>query len=110
MARAKGRDVLLDLMDTVAALQKDSATLTDQFGLMREQVALLRDDLTGIRRALPSLELRVENLEAQFDLTIETQRRQEGHLARLARLLGVMADDTSRRFDDLEARVDALEH
>ena len=56
MARAKGRDVVLDLMDTVAALQQESATLRDQFGLMREQLSLFRDDVKALDRRVGVVE------------------------------------------------------
>lgn len=88
MARVKGRDVLLDLMDTVKALQAESAE-------QREQ--------------LEALHAQFDAMIASVDVMAGGQRRQEGLLGRMARLIAQMADNTSRRFEDIESRVQALE-
>ena len=81
MARVRGRDVVLDLMDSVQALRTEAA---DQRELLEAHSELL-------------------------SRLVASNKRQEGHLARVARLLGKLADDTSRRFEELEDRVDRLE-
>lgn len=40
----------------------------------------------------------------------ENAKRMDGHLGRIAKLLGKMADQTRERFQEHEGRIRALEH
>ena len=95
MARTAGRDVVLTLMDTVKEL---------------------RSEMDDVHRQLDLHSMRMDFIgEAMLELAESTRtlgkgfQRMERLLGKVAAGLSDLAGSTSSRFDELEARVGALE-
>jgi polyhydroxyalkanoate synthesis regulator phasin len=102
MARAVGKDVLLDLMDEVKRLgevqvrqQATIERMEQRLDLMVEHARALSDDLTLLRADVTQLGATCAELSTG--------------LKRVTGVLVKAIDSTSDRFDDLEARVTRLE-
>ncbi len=95
MARVKGRDVVIDLMDSVAQLQ---ATTREHGDLLESMAART----AGIESELHELSL-------NFMKGMNLVRTTETQLARFARLLGGLASSNDTRFEVVEARLRRLE-
>lgn len=87
MARAKGRDVILELMESVAELEAIGAEQTERFEVLATQM----NALTG-----------------QVNALTVGARANQAQLGRVARLIFELAGD-HQRIQGLEVRVQKLE-
>jgi hypothetical protein len=62
-------------------------------------VLKLMEEVAGLR----------EEVKLLAQTVAASTKRIDGHLVRMGRMLGTMADETRRRFETLEARLDELE-
>ena len=101
MARAKGRDVMLDLMEAVAKLETLASAHADAFEALTGKVTVLADNVVALAD-------NVVALAQGFSRTNSTVRSSEQQLKRVARLLVELAGD-HQRIEVLEERVEKLE-
>ncbi len=101
MARVKGRDVMLDLMDAVAKLESLASAQADEFEALTGKVTVLADNVAVLAN-------NVVALTQGFGRTSSTVRSSEQQLKRVARLLVELAGD-HQRIEVLEERVEKLE-
>ena len=123
MARVKGRDVLLEVMETVAKLEAGATAQAEKLEALAvhaaqaaAEMAALRLELRELSRAAKSVEQRVGSLEPEFHAlsqgfvdTAKLNRTQQQQIGQLARLINEVAGNSHTRLEDLEERVDALE-
>jgi predicted nucleic acid-binding Zn-ribbon protein len=137
MARVKGRDALLDLMDTVARLEATTGRHAEALETLAAQMAKttaqvvglttiyggLASGMRGLSQRMDEMSTRMEqgeqrlqalegDMQRQHEMTLSaasTAREQQHLVGRLGKFIGVLADSSSDRFDEIEARVDALE-
>lgn len=122
MARVKGRDVVIDMMDAVEKLHATSAEHAELLESMAAHAMQTSAELTALSvqmvstsKRLNEVSHRVTSLEGDFHSFAENfvrsatlARTTEEQLGRLARLLGEFAGDSNSRFDSLEGRVSKL--
>lgn len=95
VAKVTGGDVALKLMQEVAELRQD-------FTAMQEDLTAMKDNLTAMRENLARTQ---ENLGA----LVSHVGRADKHMARMAHLLGVLAENTGARLNDHERLIEVLE-
>lgn len=109
MARVKGRDVLLDLMDSMAELRTTLARQGEQL----ERVARLAQGTSSrVEGLVAHVEALAQDLTALAQAvrdTAATNLAIQRNLGRSAKLIGELAGSTRTRFDALEQRVEKLE-
>lgn len=130
MARAKGRDVLLDLMDSVEKLEASSRLHAEQLenlaklamGTSATVTALsaevqqvwralesLADEMGAVSQRVNSLESEVQVLSEGFSQAAVAGRTHQQQMSRFARLFVEFVDGSRSRFDLIEIRLDKLE-
>lgn len=130
MARVKGRDVLLELMDSVEALQATAAEHADLLASMAEhtvstsaemtalagQVAHVSRQMSHVSQRMDDIAKRTASLEADFQTlaqnsveSVKFARTLQQQLGRTAKLLGEFAGGSKNRFETIEGRLDRLE-
>ncbi len=130
MARVRGRDVLLELMDAVAKLDATSAAHTEQLeslaavsmqtsatvtGLsgqvrgLSEQMRGLSEQMRLAWKAIDKLDREMHDLSEGFALAAITARSNQDAVKRVGQLVLQLAEGSSSRFERIEGRLDALE-
>jgi predicted nucleic acid-binding Zn-ribbon protein len=130
VARLKGREVLLELMETAAKLEAGATAHAEKLealavhaGQAAAEMAALRIELREFAKAVRSMEQRVKGVEQRvgslepefhaisqgFVDTAKFTRTHQQQIGQLARLINVVAGDSDTRLDDLEERVGTLE-
>ncbi len=137
MARARGRDVVLELMDAVGELEKTTALHATQLGDIAAlavetsaKVVGLSGQMGALTKGFADLSRRMDDMTHRMDaltretaslgadlttqaettlLASKTAHQQQQQLGRVARLLSVFADGSDHRFADIESRLGALE-
>lgn len=130
MARAKGRDVVIDLMDAVAKLEATATRHADQLEALAAHAVATSAEMLGlseqvrdvsrrmhdvsqrmedVSQRVGSLEVEFQELAQGFVESAKLSRTIEQQLGRVARLLGEFAGSSTSRFDDIEGRLEKLE-
>lgn len=123
MARAKGRDVLIELMDSVAQIQATTARHADLLETLAAQAVSIAHRVQSLERQVQSLERQVHELERQvhelgsevhelaqgFVQSAELSRTLQQQVGRMARTLGDFAGGSATRLKAIEQRLDRLE-
>lgn len=115
MARAKGRDVILELMESVAALEATGAEQTERFELlatrtdvMAEQFEVMATQMSAMATQLSAMGAQMKALTTQVNALTLGARTHQAQLGRVARLIVELAGD-HQRIEGLEVRVQKLE-
>lgn len=116
MARSRGRDVVIDLMDAVAKLEATTTRQADQLEALAAHAVATSAEMIGLSVQVSDVSRRVASLEVEFRAlaqgfveSAKLSRTIEQQLGRLARLLGEFAGRSTSRFDDIEGRLEKLE-
>ena len=137
MARSRGRDVVIELMDAVEALQATSQRHTEQLealaqvsmetvahvtaltqtvGTLSHTVGTLSNTVGTLSHTVGTLTQRVEALESDvrrlsegFVAAAANSRLQTQQLAQVGRLIGQLAEGAQDRFERIESRLTKLE-
>lgn len=116
MARARGRDVVIDLMDAVAKLEATTTRQADQLEALAAHAVATSAEMFGLSAQVRDVSQRVASLESEFRELAEgfvesakLARTIEQQLGRVARLLGEFVGSSTSRFDDIEGRLEKLE-
>lgn len=116
MARAKGRDVVIELMDSVAKLEAATTRHADLLESLSEHAIAMSVEMTALSAQLTAASQRMTSLESEVHLlargfvdTTKLARSIQLETGRVARLLGEFAGSSSARFDSIEGRLNRLE-
>jgi methyl-accepting chemotaxis protein len=130
MARVKGREVVLDLMDSVAELRatvaehavqlehlgKVTASLSTRMDEMSTRMDEMSTRMDEMSTRMDEMSTRMDemssdlgNLSRGFFEAAKTNATLQQQLGRAAKLIGELADRSQVRFDELEQRVLKLE-
>lgn len=137
MARVKGRDLLLDMLDAVHALEATSAQHTEQIEEHARLLTKFSADAMQLRRDVAQLQTHVAQLQThvaqlQTDVTqlygsvrvlsddsvtmmesgnkmAELTRVTTQQVGRLAKAVAALAGDSDDRMTQIESRLDRLE-
>lgn len=102
MAKVKGGDVFLELMDTVRALEKSTAEQARRLSVLEDNVAFLSDEVAR-------LSVGFHNLRGSIAAMKEGAEETNSHVRRMAQLLVATQRETINRFSSLDDRVTRLE-
>lgn len=115
MARAKGRDVILQLIESVGELEALGAEQTERFEVLAAHVGGMATHVAGIGAQVSALATQVNSLTTQVNaMAIQVNalalgaRASQAQLGRVARLIVELASD-HQRIEGLEVRVQKLE-
>jgi ABC-type transporter Mla subunit MlaD len=130
MARVKGREVVVELLDSVAKLEATAALHAQQMEALAElamgmtaTVTSLGSELRQVWRSVSELARRMDDVSKRMD-GIErdlqtlaqgfvdaagTARTAQQQTGRLAKILADLAEGNRSRFDDIEDRLVKLE-
>jgi len=109
MARAKGSDVFLELMDTVAALEKSTADQTRRFALLNTRVGLVEDNMQLLAEALQRLIVGFHEVRSSVAAMKAGAEEANSHVRRMQQLLVATQMEANTRFSSLDDRVTRLE-
>lgn len=130
MARVKGRDVLLDMLDAMHALEATSAQHTEQLEEHARLLTKFSTDVTQLKRDVAQLQTHVAQLQTDVtqlyssvrilsdDATAmmesgnkmaELNRVTTQQVGRLAKAVAALAGDSDDRMTQIESRLDRLE-
>ena len=107
--RGGGRDVIVELMETVVALREESRRTQAQLDALGKMQQAQFEALGKMQAQFEALGEMQQTMVESLSALSAGAKRQEGHLGRLAKLLSQMAENTTERFERLEARVGAIE-
>ncbi len=91
MARAKGRDVVIDLMDAVGKLEATSTAHADQLEALARQAMVTSAEVTALAHQMRDVSQRMDDVSQRMD---DVSQRM---------------DDVSQRMDGVSQRVGSLE-
>ena len=123
MAKVTGRDVLIDLIDTVNQLKATQVLHTEslerihvRLGLMAERTAetaaraeQMAADVALFARAQAQESDDLTKLKTEFVGTQQLSRQTQLGLGRLAQLLTISVDASDHRFSEIEDRLTRIE-
>lgn len=116
MARAAGKDVLVDLMDAVSELKAGFARQEEHLARVDTRLALMSQRTTEVAERVAMLSSAFTGLaedqtalRGEFLQIIQTNRETRATIERMARILKDGFASTSDRLDDVEHRLARLE-
>jgi hypothetical protein len=102
MARAKGRDLVIEVLDAVEKLQATTARHSEHLQAMAEHAAFTSQRLT-------TLEAEFQRSAEDAKTSHELSRSIQTSTVQLARVPKELAGTTASRFDEIEDRLTRLE-
>ncbi len=109
MARAKGSDGFLELMDTVAALEKSTAEQARRFVLLDTRMGLVEDNMQLLAEGMQRLIVRVHELRSSVTDLKSGAEETNSLVRRMSQLLVATQGENNTRFSSLDDRVTRLE-
>jgi hypothetical protein len=116
MARAKGRDLVIEVLDAVEKLQATTARHSEHLQAMAARAERMSAQVVALSEHAAFTSQRLTTLEAEFQrsaedakTSYELSRSIQTSTVQLARVLKEIAGTTASRFDEIEDRLTRLE-
>ena len=116
MARAKGRDLVIEVLDAVEKLEATTARHAELLGEMAVRAARMSSQVTALSEHAAFTAQRLTTLEEEFQRSAEDAKKSyelgqstRKSIVELARVLKNLATESAGRFDDIEVRLTRLE-
>lgn len=116
MARVKGRDLVLEIVEAVERAERTAQQQTELMEAVTalsehttERIGQLRESIAQLNERVASLESESDELSLQFAKGARLAQEHARQLGQVGRLLRELAGGSETRFDTIETRLDALE-